>query len=545
MKNASNKIVGFFKTAFFRSGYFWAVVSGALTSLTLYNKYLFFLTWISIIPLCYFLIKHNDSIRRCFLLVFLWGLTYYTLLYTWFWSLHPLEFMGFSNQQSLIGVMTIWLSISIAQTLQMSIMGLIYGLIKPKGIWAVFVLGALWVVLEWAQGYGIFAMNWGRLALSQYFFLPNIQSASLFGSLFISFLIICVNGLIALYIRLRLTDKISNKALYIAASAILIVNMTFGLIRMAVVNTKIKDNQTVNIATIQTNYPSEIKWQASQSEVFDAYYDLTLTAVEQGAQVIIWPETTVTVSLEGTSYYEKLSSLSADKNVYIFVGGYHEDEDLRLYNSILGFYPDEAQNTVYNKRQLVPFGEFLPYEDFLNRFEALEQLNLSEDAVTKGEKSVVFKTEHGSFSGLICFDSLFQRFSYESVRDGAQVLFVATNDSWYIKSQSIYQHFGHAVLRAVENNRFLVRSANAGVSGVISSTGKTIKNIPTYTADYILEKIPLINQKTLYTITGDLIAYIALIGVTISFVYFRFLHGKEILKKIRQKVKSNQTKKQL
>ncbi len=534
-------VVDFFKHKIFRSSYFWAVISAALTSLTLYSKYLFFLTWISIIPLCYFLIKHSDCIKHCFFTVLLWGFTYYILLYTWFWSLHPLEFMGFDNQQSIIGVITIWLSISIAQSLQMSLLGLVYGLIKPKGVWTVFVLGALWVVLEWVQGYGTFAMNWGRLALSQYFFLPNIQSASLFGSLFISFLIICVNGLFALYLRSRLTGK-ANRAFYIAAAAVLIVNMTFGLIRIPIVNNYLKNRQTVNIATIQMNYPSEIKWQTPQSEVFEAYYNMTLTAIEDGAQIIIWPETTITLPLEDTWYYNDLASLTKDKNVYMFVGGYHEDEEGNLYNSIFGFYPDEEQNTIYNKRQLVPFGEYLPYEDFLSRFKSLEQLNLSEDAVTQGEKGVVFRTEYGNFSGLICFDSLFQRFSYEQVREGAQVLFISTNDSWYIKSQSIYQHFGHAVLRAVENNRFLIRSANAGVSGVISSTGQTIKSIPTYTSDYILEKVPLIDRKTLYTMTGDLIAYISLIGVGVSFIYFRFLYGKDLFNKIKAKFVNTKTK---
>lgn len=521
MEKTHGKIVDILKSIS-KSSYFWAVISGTLTSLTLYSKYLFIFTWISIIPLIYFLIKHSDSVKRCFLLMLVWGFTYYALLYTWFWSLHPLEGMGFYGAQSIMVIIGIWLSISIAQTLQMSLVGIVYGIIKPKGIWSVFVLGALWVVLEWAQGFGIFAMNWGRLALSQYLFLPAIQSASLFGSLFISFLIICVNGLLALYIKLRIEHKISKRAYYIAAAAVFLVNIIFGSIRIAVVENNLKDNPTVNIATIQMNYPSESKWESSQSDIFDENYDMTLTAIENGAQIIIWPETTITSPLEGTSYYFNLMQLAEQKHVCIFVGGFRQDEEFRLYNSIYGFFPDRQNVTYYNKRQLIPFGEFLPFEDFLNKFEVFQQLNLADNSITRGNKSVVFETEYGNFSGLICFDSLFQRFSYESVRKGAQVLFVVTNDSWYIDSQSIHQHYGHAVLRAVENNRYLIRSANAGVSGVISSTGRTIQDLPAHTSGYILKKVPLNNQKTLYTLTGDVIAYIALGAILAAFIYFRF-----------------------
>ena len=71
--------------------------------------------------------------------------------------------MGFEYDQSLQAVLTIWFSISIAQSLQMSLVGLAYGLIKPNGIWSPFCFGGVMgVVLEWAQGYA-FAMNWGRL----------------------------------------------------------------------------------------------------------------------------------------------------------------------------------------------------------------------------------------------------------------------------------------------------------------------------------------------------------------------------------------------
>lgn len=523
----------FFKLKIFRSGFFWAVISGLLTSLTINCKYLFFLTWISLIPFCYFLYEYRNSVWRCYLTALIWGLVYYTSIYTWFLSVHPLTFMGLSNNESLLAAVCIWLSVSIAQAIQLSAIGLIYGLIKPRGVAAPLVLGGLWVILEWAQGYGVFAMNWSRLALSQYFFLPNIQIVSLFGSLFLTLLIVCVNGLIALYFWQKINNKISFRPLYIAAAAIVLINMSFGLIRYAVVDNQ-KYNDTVKIAAIQGDFPSAIKWETSSGEIFNEYFSLSEQAVDAGAKIILWPETTITNILSDSIYDYTLSDFSAENNVYLFIGGYSEDEEANLYNSIIAFYPSGEKTEIYNKRQLVPFGEFLPYESFLSKFEVLKKLNLSEGALTQGEKGVIFKTEYGNFNGLICFDSLYQRFSYNDTRNGAQALFLVTNDSWYMKSQSIDQHFGHAVLRSVENNRWLVRAANAGISGIISASGKTIDSLSAGKSGYVINDVPLIKDKTLYTIIGDAIAYISLAGVLGAFIFFKFFDAKKP-KKLKDK----------
>lgn len=436
--------------------------------------------------------------------------------------------MGFDEWQDILIKNLNWLGVSLAQSLQMSLVGLAYGLIKPKGIWSPLVLGALWIVLEWAQGYGELAMVWGRLALSQYNFAPIIQSASLFGSLFVSFLIICVNGLIALYLWLLINQKISKKSLYIAAALVFLVNLCFGYTRIAVVNSSIKKSHTVPIAAVQADLPADIKWSLQKSEIFKMHYDLTVDAINNGAKVIIWPETIILTALEYSMFYDDLKNLVNDKQITLIVGSYNHDEEGNSYNALYCLDYAIQDYQVYRKRQLVPLGEFVPYQDLLNKFKFLEKFNLFENDVNPGKEAVVFNTSYGDFSGLICFDSIFQRFSYESVQRGAQVLFIGTNDSWYLGTAAIQQHYGHAVLRAVENNRFVVRAANAGVSGIISCTGKTIKELGSRKTGYIMYEVPLINQKSLYAITGDIIAYIALASAIVAFAYFRLLHNKKL-----------------
>lgn len=521
MKTALQKIFNFFRVKFFHSSVFWIVLSGALTSLTLYSNKLFLLAWVSVAPLCYFLLDRRESVIKCYFLMLLWALVYYFMLYTWFFSLYPLDIMGFTKAESVEVVIIIWCAVSVAQSLQMSLVGLVYGLIKPKGVSAPLVLGLLWVILEWAQGYGALAMNWGRLALSQYNFAPAVQSASLFGSLFVTFLIVCINGLIALYLWTRVNLKTSAKSLYLAAAVIFLANICFGAARMLAINAQIKKAPIVPIAAVQADFASEEKWDARPDEIFDAYYKITLEAVNAGAKVIVWPETTIPIPLERSGYYSQLKNLAEENQLVFIIGSIYEKDD-NVFNAL--YCIDCAKDRqLYFKRRLVPFGEFVPFEKFLSKFKIFQKFNLFDQMMTSGKEAVAFDTSYGKFSGLICFDSIIQRYGVESVKKGAQALFIATNDSWYIDSASIRQHYGHAVLRAVENNRFVVRAANAGVSGVISSAGTTLKSLKTRQDGYVLYNVPLINRKTLYTLMGDFIAYIAIACAVEAFIYFRFL----------------------
>ena len=142
---------------------------------------------------------------------------------------------------------------------------------------------------------------------------------------------------------------------------------------------------------------------------------------------------------------------------------------------------------------------------------SLAELNLFADPLTPGEQSSIFETAFGKIGGLVCYDSIYDVLARQSVRDGAQMLVLATNDSWYRDSAAGYQHCRHAVLRAVENGRYLAQSASTGISAVITPQGEITASLGPLCRGYVSSEIAARTSRTLYSYLGD--TFVALCAV--------------------------------
>lgn len=526
---------------FYESPYFYAMISGILTALSATYQFLFWVAWFSLIPLIYALIGAKGGIRRSMLIMFVFALFYYTILYTWFTYVNGIFEINNNKKMGTVLILAAWFSTSIAQSLQLMLVGLFFGLIKPKKVFAPIVVAAIWTIIEFVQGFGELAMNWGRLAITQVPFLASVQSASVFGSLFISFWLIVINGLLAYAIYEAINNKLNLKAIYIATAIIFALNICFGITRIPIVDSIEKKQQqsTIKAAAIQADMPAVEKWEMTYNDIFDIYYRLTEEAAQNGAKMIFLPETALVIFMSPkTGAYKSFGEIADKYNTYIFMGAFTESADgLEFYNSVITIYPtsseyEEHNYQEYHKRKLVPFSEFVPFENILMKLGFLDLLSLV-DSVTSGRDAVVFETPLGNVSSLICFDTIFQRYSYQSVNKGANILSISTNDSWFLGSAATYQHYNHARLRAVENNRWLVRAANAGVSMIVSPSGKIVCELGLREEGYIMADIRPISRRTFYSITGDsLIISLLLAYLAFCFVYFRFIEKKRINKNI-------------
>jgi apolipoprotein N-acyltransferase len=183
----------------------------------------------------------------------------------------------------------------------------------------------------------------------------------------------------------------------------------------------------------------------------------------------------------------------------------------------------------YGKRHLVPFGEYLPAEQILTKlFPFVSNISQFDSAMTPGGGADIMEINGVNYGGLVCFDSIFPELARKSVRAGADVLIIVTNDSWFRDSPAIYQHNAQAVLRAVENNRFVVRAANTGLSSFISPTGKILQKSEVLKREVMKGQIEIVKNKTVYTIFGDIILYL-------SFLYTGFCAVLKISAAIRYK----------
>ncbi len=503
------------------------LICGVLTALPYIFEFLFFLPYFTLAPLFIIAIKKRTAYRHG--LVFCMG--YFTVVYHWFAYLYPLDFAGFDKLGSIFVIAFSILGLSFMQSIGTAFVPYIFRrAIKDRHpIFAPFAAASLWIISEWGQNFFWFGVPWARLAVGQHKILPIIQSASLFGSLGVSFIIVLISGFIALcYIKRG--EKTKIRAYALTAAAIFLCNFAFGAISLCI---SPKPDMTFPVAVIQGNISSSDKWaDDSVYNSINVYSSLTKKAVkENGAKLVVWPETVIISYLCNDEESQKqISELSSSLNTHIAVGAFYT-ENGNEYNSIYLFMPDgSASETVYSKRHLVPFGEYLPMPEVINAvLPFLTDMNLFDNPLAEGKGSKLFETELGKIGALVCFDSIYESLALDSVRDGADLIVLSTNDSWYKDSAAVYQHNGHAVLRAVENGRFVIRSANTGISTVISNKGKIISQLSPLKDGYICANASSYSYPTPYSVIGNAIVYL-------SIIYVLYLFSYRFVKKCRKNI---------
>ena len=129
-----------------------------------------------------------------------------------------------------------------------------------------------------------------------------------------------------------------------------------------------------------------------------------------------------------------------------------------------------------------------------------------------GEDTAVMDTDYGNIGSLICFDSIYDGLSVDSVRAGAEMLCLSTNDSWFGASAGVYMHNAQSQLRAIENGRYVVRSANTGISTVIDNKGNVLTMLDPLVEGYVIEDVEVRSSTTLYTAIGNSFVYAAILA---------------------------------
>jgi len=176
---------------------------------------------------------------------------------------------------------------------------------------------------------------------------------------------------------------------------------------------------------------------------------------------------------------------------------------IEYYNTSILLNPEKEPQFVH-KSKLVAGVEHIPYSYYIPFFDQLAINNGGTIGSLGKEKHVkIMETSFGKIAPIVCYESVFSEFVAEQTRLGAELLCVITNDGWWKDTPGYKQHFSFARLRAIENRKWLIRSANTGKSGVISPTGGIVKETEWWIPDVISAKVHLLNQDTNYTKYGD------------------------------------------
>lgn len=504
-------------------------VGGILFALTVIFPQIGAFEWIALIPalLAILTLAPDPTVkyRRLYGLGLCFFWPFYAVNFHWFLYMYPLDFAGMSHAASAVVVGFACLGLSLFQALGAALLFPLMGL-ATRGRWLSkhtllhpILFACLWTALEWWQAHsGWSGVPWARLSLGQAETVAILQSASLFGSYFITFLIVAVNGLLA-YLILHPSRRVVCAAL---ALGLFFGNMGFGVIRMAAMK---EEGIPIQAAAIQGNKGSLENWSSgSMDAVMKVYGELSRKAAEEGADLIVWPETCIPANIDRHAWvYEYVTNLSRECGVPILCGLFTrvEEGSEADYNSIVVALPDgTVHDTVYNKRNPVPFGEFVPFRNLvMTLVPPLAEINTLAEDIPAGEDSVVFDLEVGQVGSLICFDSIYEQNALDSLANGAQVLAVSTNDSWFRDSRGVWMHHAQSQLRAIETGRFVVRSANTGVSSIINDRGEVLETLEPLKEGYVLEEVILSERVTVYSVIGNIFAYACIILCAAAILY--------------------------
>jgi len=361
-----------------------------------------------------------------------------------------------------------------------------------------------WTGTEVLRGYVISGLPWASLGYTQWKILPVIQIASFAGMYAVTFLIALINGMIAVFV-IDISKWKSSLKSAVVPLGILAVCLIYGWVSMS--NTT--DVKKIKVGMVPGNIKQRDKmnsWGDKAGWIFDKYLQATQIAEEAKPDLLVWPETAVPQFIfPKSAELNQLTFLLSRWNVYMLMGAisYEQtDNDWKVFNSAFMLTPEGKVIDKYDKIHLVPVSESFPFKSFLpKKWQAYVTGTSDFDS---GSRYTVFSSPLANIGVPICFESVFPQISRKFVQDGANLIGIITNDSWFVGTFAAQQHFSMAPFRAVENRVSVFRCANYGVSCIIDPYGRVTQKLePDKGEDYLLGDVGIYPAGTFYTRHGD------------------------------------------
>ncbi|MFJ4628515.1 apolipoprotein N-acyltransferase [Streptomyces sp. NPDC088847] len=388
------------------------------------------------------------------------------------------------------------------------------------GITAISKLPAwpLWAAALWIAGEAVRArvpfhgFPWGKIAFGQAdgVFLPL---AAVGGTPVLGFaVVLCGFGLyevVRLALESRRTRVVRRSAATVALLSVA-VPVVGALAARGLVSDKAEDG-TTTVAVIQGNVPrAGLEFNAQRRAVLDYHVKETLrlaAKVKAGKvakpDVVLWPENSSDVDpFADAQAYTDIDEAAKAIGAPISVGGVVE-RDGKLYNEQILWDPVKGPTDTYDKRQIQPFGEYLPMRSLLGAINKNWTTMVRQD-FSRGTKPGVF-TMNGAKIGLVtCYEAAFDWAVRSEVTDGAQLISVPSNNATFDRSEMTYQQLAMSRVRAVEHSRTVTVPVTSGVSAIIMPDGKITQKTGMFVADSLVQKVPLRSSETPATKLGIL-----------------------------------------
>ncbi len=547
------------------------------------------LAWVALIPL-WFLVARGETVRQCALYGLAWGIGYHGLALFWITGIHPMTWMGVPWLASLAIAIFCWMFITLwgavlvaiwaaslfwllpSPSLQRRVGRVGFGINQSQLIpWLRVLVGtALWCGLEalWSGG----SLWWTSLSYTQSpHNLPILHLGQLSGPSTVVALVVAVNGLIAeawiSYQQVRaqgsrvlvrrdaknrsfseegrkaeifyqsldnpltpspphpLAPSPPRPLIYLGTAVGLLVAshlIGFGLYSRPLIQ---PTAAALKVGIIQGNIPNEIKlFSEGGRRALSGYTSGYQTLADQGVDAVLTPEGALPF-FQSDLMNSSFVSAVQEKGVVAWLGAFG-GQGRNFTNSLFTLTGRGEIFSRYNKVNLVPIGEYVPFEQVLGGL--IKRLSPLDEHQVPGSPTQVFDTPFGRAIAGICYDSAFAEHFRRQAASGGQFLLSASNNAHYSASMPA-QHHAQDVMRAIETDRWAVRATNTGYSGIVDPHGRTIwlSRLKTYAihADTIYRR----QTKTLYVRWGNWLTPVLLGCAGLSwFVYNRTGRSKSL-----------------
>ena len=356
---------------------------------------------------------------------------------------------------------------------------------------AMLMAGLLWTTLELARNHFLTGFSWLTLAQSLAPWPETLGLAAWIGGFGLSGLLVAMSHSLTL-------SRGWNRLLVLPLAGLCLLP--------ALTRTPAAPTAHASVTMIQGNIDQGLKWdEAMQAAILQTYVDLSSTAVAENApDLVVWPETAMPFYFQDPTDLSMSTRMSvAGMGVPVLAGApaYSIPTEPGAPQYVLhnrAYLLGRNGETVswYDKEHLVPFGEYVPLGKWLP---FIAKLVPGQFEFGPGQNTAPLKTGNMAMGLLICYEAIFPELAQKQVELGANVLVNISNDAWFGRSSAPWQHLHLSILRAVEQNRAIIRGTNTGISVFIAPDGSLRDPSALFTSGVVNNPaVPLLTDTTFY-----------------------------------------------
>lgn len=446
-----------------------AALSGLLVSLSFPKPQVSVLALVGLAPLL-LAVASAGNLRQCLLSGFAWGACFYGMLIYWISEV----MIQFGHLDALTAFLIHVLLVAVLALFPTTFALVLWAIHLRMGPWFWLAAPFVWVTLEWLRDLTpLGGFPWGQLGYAMAPHLGFMQLTSLTGIYGATFMVVLCNSILAIRV---LNSKEGPRLNYsiLSATGLFLAFWLAGYMYLLRARAADEAQSGVTVTILQGNIAFDNDLSEAKKVFDDFYYSATERAFDTGSRVVVWPESPTPYNFQDASYRQKIESLAREGQGALILNDITEEQRAGrhdYFNSALFINDQGSLVARYDKNHLVPYGEYVPLAGVLGFADALTR---EVGAFSAGQNPVVAHLGRHSVGAFICYEAIFPELVRKFSLLGAHWLVNLTNDAWYGDTAAPYQHLQMAVVRAIENRRYLVRAANSGISAVITPLGEIV-----------------------------------------------------------------------